>query len=205
MTAPELVPIAEAARRLGVSADTVRRRLKRGELESEQRANAQGFTWLVAMPAGSGAAEGVHGVSGTHGVSDDGAAAVGAHEVSGAHEVALEATRLGERVAGLERLADELRGERDAWKAQAERHEEAARELRILVQGAQALARALPANVEDVDEDAPQRPLEASGRDERPQMGKKDCPHGLAATQAAPRRRVDGRGGAHEISSRDRS
>ncbi len=30
--------------------------------------------------------------------------------------------------AGLERLADEVRGERDAWKAQAERHEEAARD-----------------------------------------------------------------------------
>jgi len=54
MSAPELVPIAEAARRLGVSADTVRRRLKRGELEGEQHPTAQGFTWLVAMPAGSG-------------------------------------------------------------------------------------------------------------------------------------------------------
>lgn len=48
---------------------------------------------------------------------------------------------------------DEPRGERDAWNAQAERNEVAARELRILVQGAQALARALPANVEDVGED----------------------------------------------------
>ncbi len=54
MTAPELVPIAGAARGLGVSADTVRRRLKRGELEGEQHPTAQGFTWLVAMPAGSG-------------------------------------------------------------------------------------------------------------------------------------------------------
>ncbi len=74
--------------------------------------------------------------------------------------------RLAERVAGLERLADELRGDRDAWKAQAERHEEAARELRILVQGAQALARALPANVEDV----PETHVEALGRDEASRM-----------------------------------
>jgi len=58
----------------------------------------------------------------------------------------------GAPYAGLERLANELKGERDAWKSQAERHEEAARELRILVQGAQALARALPANVEDASE-----------------------------------------------------
>jgi len=57
MTAPELVPIAEAARRLGVSPDTVRRRLKRGELEGEQHPTAQGFTWLVVMPSGSGSSE----------------------------------------------------------------------------------------------------------------------------------------------------
>ena len=50
-----------------------------------------------------------------------------------------------ERVAGLERLSEELKHERDAWKDQASRHEVAARELRILVQQAQALARALPA------------------------------------------------------------
>lgn len=62
--------------------------------------------------------------------------------------------------------ADELRDERDAWKAHAERHEEAARELRILVQGAQALARALSANVEV----APETHAEASGRDERARM-----------------------------------
>ena len=49
-------------------------------------------------------------------------------------------------------------------------------ELRILVQGTQALARALPANVEDVGEDAPQRPLEGSGRDERLRMVGKDAP-----------------------------
>jgi len=70
------------------------------------------------------------------------------------------------RVAGLERLADELKGERGAWMAQAERHEEAARELRILVQGAQALARARPANVEDASETH----VEARRGDEAPQM-----------------------------------
>jgi len=75
-------------------------------------------------------------------------------------------------VADLEGLADESRGERDAWKAQAEWHEEAARERPLLVQGAQALARALPANVEDAAETHP----EASGYDERPRMGEKDAP-----------------------------
>ncbi len=61
----------------------------------------------------------------------------------------------------------ELRGDRDAWKAQAERHEEAARELRILVQGAQALARALPANVGD---DAQGTHVEAPGLDVGPRL-----------------------------------
>jgi len=43
------VPIAEAARRLGVSMDTVRRRLKRGELPSERRETPQGFVWWVNL------------------------------------------------------------------------------------------------------------------------------------------------------------
>ena len=50
-----------------------------------------------------------------------------------------------ERVAGLERLTTELSEERNAWREQAARSEESARELHILVQQAQALAQALPA------------------------------------------------------------
>jgi len=130
---------------------------------------------------GSGSADAMHGVSGTHEVSGDGGTA---HEgAAGTHDDALEAARLGERVAGLERLADELRGERDAWKAQAERHEEAARELRILVQGAQALARALPANVEDASETH----TEAAGRDEASRMA-----DGTSSVWQRLRRRLGG-------------
>ena len=43
------VPIAEAARQFGVSIDTVRRRIKRGELTSERRATPQGFVWWVYL------------------------------------------------------------------------------------------------------------------------------------------------------------
>jgi len=57
MSAPELVPMTEAARRLGVSVDTVKRRLKRGDLTGEQLPTPQGFTWLIAMPIGSGSAD----------------------------------------------------------------------------------------------------------------------------------------------------
>ncbi len=46
----ERVPIREAAARLGVSADTIRRRLKSGELAGQKEQTPQGFTWLVEVP-----------------------------------------------------------------------------------------------------------------------------------------------------------
>jgi excisionase family DNA binding protein len=42
--------IPEAARRLGVSEHTVRRRVRSGELPGKQVATPQGFTWLVDIP-----------------------------------------------------------------------------------------------------------------------------------------------------------
>jgi hypothetical protein len=44
------VPIREAARLLGVSPDTVRRRIKRGELDGELVAQGAGQIWLVNLP-----------------------------------------------------------------------------------------------------------------------------------------------------------
>ena len=41
--------LAEAARRVGCSIDTVRRRLKRGELESRQVAARHGLAWQVRL------------------------------------------------------------------------------------------------------------------------------------------------------------
>jgi len=49
-----LVDKAEAARRLGVSIDTVERRLKRGELQGQQEQRAKGWRWLIEVP-GDGA------------------------------------------------------------------------------------------------------------------------------------------------------
>ncbi len=48
--AGERVPIREAAARLGVSPDTIRRRLKSGELAGHREQTPQGFTWLVEVP-----------------------------------------------------------------------------------------------------------------------------------------------------------
>jgi excisionase family DNA binding protein len=44
-----LVTLAEAAHRLGVSVDTVRRRLQRGELRGQQQARPQGYVWLIEL------------------------------------------------------------------------------------------------------------------------------------------------------------
>jgi len=42
--------ISEAARRLGLSEKTVRRRLHNGELPGTQLSTPQGFTWMVDLP-----------------------------------------------------------------------------------------------------------------------------------------------------------
>src|SRR5262252_587846 len=52
--------IAEAAAALGVSVDTVRRRLKRGELQAQQMPTERGPVWRVAL-------DGVHSVPSTPG------------------------------------------------------------------------------------------------------------------------------------------
>ncbi len=44
-------PLAEVAAAYGVSIDTIRRRMKRGELEARRQQTPQGFKWLALMPA----------------------------------------------------------------------------------------------------------------------------------------------------------
>ena len=48
------VSIAEAAERLAVSQDTVRRRLRSGKLSGERVARPQGFIWAVHLDSGPG-------------------------------------------------------------------------------------------------------------------------------------------------------
>lgn len=47
----EYVTIAEAARRLGVSPDTIKRRLKRGELVGRKQSSTRGMLWQIEVPA----------------------------------------------------------------------------------------------------------------------------------------------------------
>lgn len=43
-------PLSEVAAAYGVSVDTVRRRLRRGEIEGRKETTPQGFRWLAALP-----------------------------------------------------------------------------------------------------------------------------------------------------------
>jgi len=47
------VGVAQAAHMLGLSQDTVRRRLRSGEMAGQKVAHAGGFRWLVDVPEGT--------------------------------------------------------------------------------------------------------------------------------------------------------
>lgn len=117
----ELVPLREAARRLDVSADTIRRRLKSGELHGEQRRTRQGNAWFVAVPAESPSSP----------ARKDAPLSAAERE---------ELVQLRERVSGLERVLEvhqretsNVREERDVWRQRALDGDEAQRQLRVLL------------------------------------------------------------------------
>jgi hypothetical protein len=60
------VSIDEAARLLGVSQDTIRRRIRNGELKAHQEARPQGFIWRVTLPDEELGSEGQHHVGNTY-------------------------------------------------------------------------------------------------------------------------------------------
>lgn len=124
----ERIPIKEAAERLGVSADTVRRRMKKGELVGEKEPTPQGYEWRILLP-----------------VESDEPDTTPEREPASAslQGVAIELELLRERI-------DELKAERDAWREQAQRSGEAERELRILLRQSQELALPAKATRQDV-------------------------------------------------------
>ncbi|MCH7605622.1 MAG: hypothetical protein IH962_00575 [Chloroflexi bacterium] len=52
----EFLAIPAAAQRLGVSIDTVRRRLRKGELPGQHQPTPQGFIWMVKAPSAANGA-----------------------------------------------------------------------------------------------------------------------------------------------------
>ncbi len=114
----ELVTVPEAARRLGVTEDTVKRRLRKGELQGERKARPQGYTWMVELPDEESETEST--VTGTVSPPDDDTVN---HQVNNG-----ETRRLEEMVSMLQH--------------QLEVREREVQELHVLLQQAQA---ALPA------------------------------------------------------------
>jgi hypothetical protein len=120
-----LVTLAEAAHHLGVSVDTVRRRLQKGELKGQQQARPQGFIWLIDIPEETEPSSSVAGSQ------------VDA-EVNG--EVSLAACQA--EISRLESTVAMLQDRVNAQQEELEARRREVQELHVLLQQAQA---ALPA------------------------------------------------------------
>lgn len=159
--------IKEAAERLGVSSDTIRRRLKAGELAGRQEPQGkQGYRWIVQLPEDA----------------QDTPTAVGTAAPGMLSAEAYELADSRARIEGLERLIDEiasqrekLEQERDDWKDAAQREGEASRELRHLLKQSQDLA--LPAQASP---QARTEPLEVTHGSQRPADVPQETGHGLS-------------------------
>lgn len=147
LVAAQQVTIAEAAEALGVSRDTIRRRLKSGDLTGEQRSTAQGFTWYVDLPAPDE----------TPAATQNGTNASAATE--GGVSDAIELARLQARIDGLERLVEEVKQDRDAWRGAFtsldERRDKELAELREALMQAQAITMSLPARMAIAEQSEP--------------------------------------------------
>jgi len=108
------VSVKEAAEILGVSQDTVKRRLKAGELVSKQEPNPKGFKWLVEI--------------------ESDAPAIEAATVDAPHAAALEIAVLTQKVESLERERDLMeRYQENLWEELVSRRREV-EQLHILLQ-----------------------------------------------------------------------
>jgi DNA-binding transcriptional MerR regulator len=108
------VTIEEAARQLGVSPATVRRRAKRGQLKAIKRELPTGFQWFVEIPINQGGPV----------ATQDAQAAI--------HDQAAEVRRLEEHVADLRRRTD------DQAREIAELHRLLANQQQLLLMAPQA-------------------------------------------------------------------
>ena len=105
----DAVSIPEAAAHLGVSEDTIRRRLRKGELAGHQEKTAQGFRWKVDITT-----------------ADAGPGSHNGHLQNHADAV-------------LEELVTTLRAQVQAQTEELEARRNEVRELHVLLQHAQAL------------------------------------------------------------------
>jgi hypothetical protein len=127
------VSIAEAAHRLGISQDTVRKRLRLGELTGTQVRAPGGFRWMVELP------DDVPGV----GTKKNGNKEPEDREDQSLAELV---AALSARVEGQQELIEALQSQIQAQKDQLEARGREVQELHVLLQQAQA---ALPAPKEN--------------------------------------------------------
>jgi hypothetical protein len=125
----ESVTMAEAAKRLGVSVDTIRRKLRRGELQGCQQPRPQGFIWVVELPEESDN----HDVTFAETVADTSASYPGSKG---------EICRLEETVAVLQAQVVAQQQQMEAQQEELTAKNKQIEQLHVLLQQAQA---ALPA------------------------------------------------------------
>jgi hypothetical protein len=118
-----LVPVIEAARSLGVSEETIKRRIRRGELNGQQQPRPQGYVWMVDIPEEVLASTAQHDTTTTHDDDTD-------HNTSS-----------GE-IRRLEEMVQLLRQQLSVYQEEVESRRREVQELHVLLQQAQA---ALPA------------------------------------------------------------
>jgi uncharacterized protein YlxW (UPF0749 family) len=123
----------EAADCLGISIDTVDRRLKRGELCGKQQARPQGFTWLIEVPDETY----------NHGAKEE-SSPLGTPVITpqSTPDMTGEIHRLEELVAALKDEVSLLQHQLDAQQTQLESKDKQIEQLHVLLQQVQA---ALPA------------------------------------------------------------
>jgi hypothetical protein len=130
----ESLPIVEAAQRLGIHPETLRRRIRRGEVKAHQQRTSHGDVWLVEVePAEPPPETSNQGHSGQDGVAGSQA---NRNEDSG------EVKTLREMVDLLKHELEARDRQTESWKQQLEAKDKQIEQLHVLLQQAQV---ALPA------------------------------------------------------------
>jgi hypothetical protein len=132
------ITVAQAAFQLGISEDTVKRRIRRGELSGKQVPRPQGYVWLVELPTTR------HQDAGRS--TDQGSNGASARNTTQHHDAVVEENRVDELVTVLQsqvsaqqrQIDNLLTAHQDELVAKNKQIEQ----LHILLQQAQA---ALPA------------------------------------------------------------
>jgi hypothetical protein len=120
------VTMAEAAKHLGVSVDTIRRKLRRGELQGCQQPRPQGFVWIVELPEESDN----HGVTSAETVAGTSASYPGSKG---------EICRLEEMVAVLQAQVVAQQKQMEAQQEELSAKNKQIEQLHVLLQQAQAV------------------------------------------------------------------